>query len=56
VVLPVVFYGDKILRTRCAEVEEITPWLKQFIADMIETMDAKNGIGIGFLFFAIILK
>jgi peptide deformylase len=46
VVLPVVFYGDKILRTRCAEVEEITPWLKQFIADMIETMDAKNGIGI----------
>lgn len=45
-VLPVILYGDKVLRTRCAEIEEITPWIRQLVADMIQTMDAKNGIGI----------
>ena len=45
-VLSVAFYGNKVLRTRCAEVEEITPWIRQLAADMIETMDAKSGIGI----------
>ena len=45
-VLPIVFYGNKLLRARCAEVVEITPWIRQLVADMIETMDAKNGIGI----------
>jgi peptide deformylase len=45
-ILPVVLYGEKILRTKCREIEEITPEIRQLVQDMIETMDAKKGIGI----------
>ncbi|MBS0628014.1 MAG: peptide deformylase [Verrucomicrobia bacterium] len=45
-ILPIVYYGQKILRTKCSEVLNITPEIVQLVADMIETMDAKNGVGI----------
>ncbi len=45
-ILPIVHYGQKLLRTKCAEVGEITPNILQLVADMIETMSVKNGVGI----------
>lgn len=45
-ILKVVHYGEKLLRTKCAEVEKITPEIIQLVSDMIETMDVKNGVGI----------
>jgi peptide deformylase len=44
-VYPIVVYGDPILRKKSTEVKEGTD-LKQFIADMYETMYAANGIGL----------
>ena len=37
-ILPVVIYGDSVLRKHCVEIAEITPELKKLAADMIETM------------------
>ena len=45
-ILPIVHYGQKLLRTKCAEVREITSEILQLVADMMETMNAKNGVGI----------
>jgi len=45
-ILPVVLYGQKILRTKCKEVRGITPEIRELVANMIETMDSKNGVGI----------
>lgn len=39
-------YPDPILRKKCEEVQEITQDIKNFIGDMIETMEAKEGIGL----------
>ena len=39
-------YGDPALRRRAAEVGEITPALRETIADMIETMYDEVGIGL----------
>lgn len=44
--LPLRYYGDPILRKKCKPVGEITKQVRQLVADMIETMDASNGIGI----------
>lgn len=41
------YYGDPVLRKRCAPVKEITDEVRQFVADLIETMDkAHNGVGL----------
>lgn len=45
-ILDLKYYGDKVLRVKCAPVEKITDEIKQLIADMIETLDFKKGIGI----------
>jgi peptide deformylase len=44
--LPLVYYGDPRLRKKCAPVEEVTDEIRRLIADMVETMDAHNGVGI----------
>jgi peptide deformylase len=44
--LPLRFYGDPILRTRCLPIESITDEIKQLVQDMIETMDADKGCGL----------
>lgn len=45
-VLEVVKYGHPALRERGARIETITPELRQFIADMFDTMHAAKGIGL----------
>lgn len=45
-VLSIIHYGHKLLRTKCKEVEAITEEIRSLVASMIETMDAKHGIGI----------
>lgn len=45
-VLTVRLYGDPVLRQVAAEVREITPEVKQVIADMTETMWHQVGIGL----------
>lgn len=44
-IYPIVMYGDAVLRKKAADIEEGTD-LTQLIADMYETMDAANGVGL----------
>ena len=44
--LPILIYGDPLLRKRCAPIEKVTEEIQQLASDMIETMDAANGIGL----------
>ena len=44
--LSIVLYGDPLLRKKCAKVEKITPAIRKLVGDMLETMDASNGIGL----------
>lgn len=46
--LPIRLYGDPVLRTRATELgaADVTPALRQFVADMGETMYAASGIGL----------
>ena len=45
-VLPIVVYGDPVLRKMCAEVEKDMPGLDELIADMFETMYRARGVGL----------
>ena len=45
-VLPIVKYGHPALRQRGAQIEKITPAIRQLIADMFETMYAAAGVGL----------
>lgn len=38
--------GDPRLRKRAREVKQVTPEIRQFIDDMVETMHANNGVGL----------
>ena len=38
--------GDSVLNKSCKEVKEMTPRIKQLIADMLETMYEENGVGL----------
>lgn len=44
--LPIRVLGDPILRKQTAPVREVTPELRQLVADMFETMHAAKGIGL----------
>lgn len=44
--LQIHYWGDPILRKRAEPVKEVTKEIQQLIIDMIETMDANNGIGL----------
>ena len=39
-------YGDEILTKKCREVKEMTPRLKELVADMLETMYDAQGVGL----------
>ena len=39
-------WGDEVLTKKCKEVTEITPRTKLLIDDMIETMQAADGVGL----------
>lgn len=38
--------GDPVLEKSCREVKEMTPRLKELVADMLETMHAYEGVGL----------
>ncbi len=44
--LPICYYGDPVLRKKGEKVVEITDDLRRLVADMIETFDENNGIGL----------
>ncbi|NQD70604.1 peptide deformylase [Sphingobacterium shayense] len=44
--LPIVAYGDPVLRKKTEEIDEDYPNLKQLIDDMFETMYAARGVGL----------
>ena len=45
-ILPIVQYGDPVLRQKGAKIEAITPAIKKLIADMMDTMRDRHGIGL----------
>ncbi len=45
-ILPIVAYGNPILRKVCHDIDEQYPDLKKLIEDMWETMYASNGVGL----------
>ena len=59
--LPLKYYNDPILREKCKKVDKITEEIKKLVSDMIETMDANNGIGlaanqVGYLFKLFVIR
>ncbi|HEV8051323.1 MAG TPA: peptide deformylase [Parachlamydiaceae bacterium] len=44
--LPLAYYGEPVLRKKCQRVENIDAKIKQLVADMEETMNMHNGIGL----------
>lgn len=45
-ILPIVAYGDPVLRTVCKDITPDYPQLDKFIEDMWETMYASSGVGL----------
>jgi peptide deformylase len=45
-ILPIVAYGDPVLKKVADEIESDHPGLKQFITNMYETMDHAHGVGL----------
>ena len=43
-ILPIVQYGDPILRKRCRKVGEVTEEIEKLAVNMIETMHDANGV------------
>src|SRR5690606_42149433 len=44
--LPIISYGDPILKRKGETIDKDYPGLEQLIADMFETMYAANGVGL----------
>lgn len=44
--LPIIYYGNSVLRVKCEPIKKITDDIRKLAMDMIETMDASNGIGL----------
>lgn len=45
-ILPIVQYGDTVLRKKCAAVAEVSPEIEALASDMIETMNDAEGVGL----------
>lgn len=45
-VLPLTYYGNPVLRKKALPVEEINDEIREFVAQMIETLHAHNGAGL----------
>ncbi|HEY8404429.1 MAG TPA: peptide deformylase [Flavobacteriales bacterium] len=45
-ILPIVAYGDPILKKKAVDIDENYPDLQKLIADMFETMYNANGVGL----------
>lgn len=45
-ILPIVGYGDAVLRKKCTDISADYPNLKELISDMFETMNYASGVGL----------
>ena len=45
-ILPIVIYGDPVLRVKCKPVTEVTEEIRKLSQDMIETMHNARGVGL----------
>ena len=45
-ILPIVIFGDPVLRTPCARLTKVTPEIEQLASDMLETMNNADGVGL----------
>jgi peptide deformylase len=45
-VLPIVKYGDPVLRQKGVRIEKVTPEIRELIDDMFDTMKAARGVGL----------
>jgi len=45
-ILQIYYYGHPVLRSHCKPIAKITDEIRKLAQDMVETMDAKNGIGL----------
>jgi len=45
-ILEIIQYGHPVLRKKGERIEQITPEIKQLIADMFETMEENHGVGL----------
>ncbi len=45
-ILPIVAYGDPVLKSEASELEKNHPNLTELIKNMWETMDAAEGVGL----------
>lgn len=45
-ILPIVVYGDPVLRKKAVDIDKNYPGLQQLIQDMFETMYQANGVGL----------
>lgn len=45
-ILPIRAYGDPVLRKKCKPIDKDYPELQKLIADMFETMEGSNGVGL----------
>ena len=44
--IPIVQYGDPILRQQCRPVDPADPGVAELVANMLETMVDANGVGL----------
>jgi peptide deformylase len=45
-IYPIRAFGDPVLRTKCQEINSFDEDFKKLVADMYETMDASDGVGL----------
>ena len=45
-VLPIVMYGHPVLRQKGARIDSVSPETTRLIGDMLESMEAHNGVGL----------
>ncbi len=45
-ILPIVLYGDPVLRKKCAPISAVTEEIRAFAKDMLETMHGAHGVGL----------
>jgi peptide deformylase len=55
-ILPLLYYGNAQLRKKCLPVKEITADVRALVANMIETMDGHNGVGLAAIQVGVLLQ
>ena len=45
-ILPIVLYGNPVLRVKCQPVAKVTPEIRELVANMLETMHDALGVGL----------